>query len=419
MLQILQRTLACSLALLSGLSAQEVTRSAQIERERDQKAANLKPDEVSPLERRLRDFKDQKYLEKFGAGYHGFRAKVGNMVTGGGFAIGPEYYREGLRDGLVNFRASAQFSTRGYQKYETDVSLPSLAGGRLFVDVFGSHRNYGSLQYYGTGPKTRKEFRSDYRLEDTSFDGLVGVQPVKYLKLGGSTGYLWTNVGPGTDSRFASAETVFSPAVAPGIDRQTNYWRNGVFAQFDYRDDPKGTKQGGNYVMQYSWFHDDKLGIYSFRRLDIDLQQYIGILNRTRVFVLRAKTTLTDTDRNERIPFYLQPVLGGSDDLRGFRPFRFSDRNSLVLNGEYRWEIFSGLDGAIFADAGKVFPRRGLLNFRDLESSVGFGLRFNAHNATVVRVDVAFSHEGFQVWFKFNDVFQHRRFGTSIGQPVY
>jgi hypothetical protein len=40
-------------------------------------------------------------------------------------------------------------------------------------------------------------------------------------------------------------------------------------------------------------------------------------------------------------------------------------------------------------------------------------------NATFIRVDVGFSHEGFQVWFKFNDVFNSRRYGTTTGQPVY
>jgi outer membrane protein assembly factor BamA len=143
------------------------------------------------------------------------------------------------------------------------------------------------------------------------------------------------------------------------------------------------------------------------------------LFNKTRVLALRAKTTMTDTDRNQLVPFYLQPIIGGSDDLRGYRPFRFNDRNSLVMNAEYRWEIFSGLDGAIFADAGKVAPRRGLVNFKDLESDVGFGLRFNARNRTFIRLDVGFSHEGFQVWFKFNDVFLPKRFGTSAGQPVY
>ena len=178
-------------------------------------------------------------------------------------------------------------------------------------------------------------------------------------------------------------------------------------------------KSGGNYVVQYSWFHDQRNDRLGFRRLDIELQKFIPFLNKTRVIALRAKTTLTDTDDDEQIPFYLQPILGGSDDLRGYRFFRFSDRNSMVMNAEYRWEIFSGLDGAIFADAGKVFPRRGMLNFRDLESSAGVGLRFNARNATFMRLDVAFSQEGFQLWIKFNDIFLSRRFGTSTGQPVY
>jgi outer membrane translocation and assembly module TamA len=91
----------------------------------------------------------------------------------------------------------------------------------------------------------------------------------------------------------------------------------------------------------------------------------------------------------------------------------------MVMNAEYRWEIFSGLDGAIFTDAGKVFPRRGMLNFRDLEYSAGFGLRFNARNATFIRLDAAAGPEGFQLWIKFNDVFLSRRFGTSTGSPVY
>jgi outer membrane protein assembly factor BamA len=416
------KSLLAPLLLLSiALNAQSPnTRAAVIEKEREAKAAKLEPDEVNAIERRLRMFKDAKYLERSATGYNGLRVKLGNMVTGGGFALGPEYFREDLMHGNLTTRASAQFSTRGYQKYEAQAVLPRLANGKVSLEGMASHRNYASLQYYGTGPDRRKDFRANYRLEDTSTDGILAIEAVRGVKFGASLGYLWTNVGPGNDSRFASAGTVFSSAAAPGIDHQTNFLRNGFFAQYDYRDNSLGmAKSGGNYVMQYSWFHDQKLDRYSFRRMDIELQQFIPLLNKTRVIALRAKTTLTETDRNEQIPFYLQPILGGSDDLRGYRFFRFSDRNSMVMNAEYRWEIFSGLDGAVFADAGKVFPRRSMLNFRDLESSVGFGLRFNARNATFMRLDVGFSQEGFQVWIKFNDVFLARRFGTTTGQPVY
>ena len=417
----MQSYLASLLLLAASLHAQDPnSRTAVIEKERDAKAAKLEPDEVTPAEKRLRMFKDAKYLERLAAGYNGLRVKIGNMVTGGGFAIGPEYFREDLLRGNLTTRASAQFSTRGYQKYEAQAILPRIANGKVSLEGIASHRNYASLQYYGTGPQRPKDLRTNYRLEDTSVDGILAVEPQRGVKFGASLGFLWTNVGPGNDERFASAETVFSPSVAPGIDEQADYLRNGFFAQYDNRDDPLGmAKSGGNYVVQYSWFHDRRNDRLGFRRLDIELQKFIPFLNKTRVIALRAKTTLTETDADEQIPFYLQPILGGSDDLRGYRFFRFSDRNSMVMNAEYRWEIFSGLDGAIFADAGKVFPRRGMLNFRDLESSAGVGLRFNARNATFMRLDVAFSQEGFQLWIKFNDIFLSRRFGTSTGQPVY
>jgi outer membrane protein assembly factor BamA len=396
------------------------SRAGVIEKDRDAKAEKLEPDDVTSAERLLRTVKDAKYLERIAMGYNGLRVKIGNMVTGGGFAVGPEYFREDLLQGRLTARASAQLSTRAYQKYEAQALLPRLANGKLSLEGMASHRNYASLQYYGTGPERPKGLRTNYRLEDTSIDGIIAVEPVRHVKLGASLGYLWTNVGPGTDDRFSSTETIFGPDLAPGIDQQTNFLRNGVFAQYDYRDNALGmAKSGGNYIFQYSFFHDQKLQRFNFRRMDVELQQFIPFLNKTRVIALRAKTTLTETDRNEQIPFYLQPILGGSDDLRGYRFFRFSDRNSMIMNAEYRWEIFSGLDGAVFADAGKVFPRRGMLNFRDLESSVGAGLRFNARNATFMRFDIAFSQEGFQLWIKFNDVFLSRRFGTSTGQPVY
>jgi outer membrane protein assembly factor BamA len=151
----------------------------------------------------------------------------------------------------------------------------------------------------------------------------------------------------------------------------------------------------------------------------VNLEQYIGLFNRRRVFALRARTTLTDAAAGQVLPFYMQPVLGGSDDLRGFRPFRFADQNMLNLTAEYRWEVFSGLDMAIFFDAGKVFPTHGQLNFSHLEGCGGFGLRFNVLDRTFIRMDFGWSREGFQVWFKFNDVFKPRPLGTAGAQPIY
>jgi outer membrane protein assembly factor BamA len=395
------------------------TRTEELEEQRSEHQKQLAPEKNTTAEQFLVRFKDDKILERISYGYNGLRAKVGGLVTGGGFALGPEYFREDLRGGSVVVRAGAQISFKNYEKGEAQLTLPKLLGGKVFLDTHATHRNYPGINYYGPGPDSSKDGRANYRLEDTAFDAALGVSPVRSIKLGGAVGFLAVNVGPGTDERFASAEEIYSPAQAPGIDRQTNFLRYGAFGQFDFRDNPLGPKHGGNYVVQYTRFEDRDLGSHDFNLLDVDLQHYIGFFNRTRVIALRAHTRLTDSRADQTVPFYLQPVLGGSDDLRGFRPFRFSGNNSLLLSAEYRWEIFSGCDGALFVDGGKVFRRRGELNLRNLESSVGFGLRFNARNRPFTRLDVAFSHEGFQVWFKFNDIFQQRPLGTSDSQPIW
>ena len=77
----------------------------------------------------------------------------------------------------------------------------------------------------------------------------------------------------------------------------------------------------------------------------------------------------------------------------------------MVLNGEYRWELTTGVDMALFADAGRVFHDWRDIGFGDLERYYGFGFRFHSQNAVVLRIDTGFSREGFQVWLKFNNVF--------------
>ena len=414
----LSHLVVCLLLSVPHLFGQMDSRAAEIQREREQQREEVEPQDMKKVEKAVFEIEEKRLIQRFQYGWNGLRLKVGSLPAGSGFAAGPEYHRDELFSGQMSFRTSAELSTRLYQKYALVVSLPKLLHERLFVDLRSVHRNYPQVNYYGPGAGSLKGNRTNYRLEDTAMDANLGVRPWRWLKLGGSAGYVWTNVGPGTDSRLTSSEELFTAVQAPGIDRQTNFFRYGSFAQLDYRDDPLGPKSGGNYIAQYSWYKDRGLNLYDFRRLNVNLEQYIPLFNKRRVFALRARTALTDTDAGGLVPFYMQPLLGGSEDLRGFRQFRFSDNNMLSLTAEYRWEAFSGLDMAIFYDAGKVFPKRSDLNLRNLERSYGFGLRFNVLNRTFIRTDFAWSREGFQVWFKFYDVFRQRPLGTAGSQPI-
>ena len=387
------------------LSAQVDSRAAEIEAARDRKAQALEPDTPTPTEQKLVTIRDKKVLERITAGIAGFRVKLGGLASGSGFAVGPEYLRRDLWNRRALFRGAAQASLRRYQKYDLQFSVPPVSRGAYFLELLAVHRDYPQTGYYGPGPDSKKVARSNFRLEDTQWNGTFGVRPVPHLNLAATAGYLLVNVGPGTSGEYVSSEQSFTPAEAVGIDRQADFFRSGFYAQYDYRDNPGGPRSGGNYFVEYNNYSDRTRGLHDFERLDIEVQQYIPFFNKRRVIALRGRSSLTFADDGQRVPFYLQPVLGGSDDLRGFRPFRFYDDNLIVVNGEYRWETFSGLDMAVFADAGKVFPRRAQWNFKDVEGSVGFGLRFNVRNNVFLRTDVGFSHEGFQVWIKFNNIF--------------
>jgi hypothetical protein len=128
-------------------------------------------------------------------------------------------------------------------------------------------------------------------LEDTAIDVTFGVRPLPRLReftIAGSAGYVWNNVGPGTNKQWASTEKVFTPAQAIGIDQQTDFFRYGGHAQFDWRDNPGGPRRGGYSLAQVSRYEDRKRQWHDFTRLDLELQQYLSFFNERRVIALRA-----------------------------------------------------------------------------------------------------------------------------------
>jgi hypothetical protein len=408
----LLRFMALAGVVATPALAQTDSRAAEIAAQQEEKAVQAKPDERNKVEKAMLWFREEDPFERFSTGWAGFRPKIGGLGPGTGFGIGPEYIRNGLLGGFVNFRTAAQTSFRGDRKFDLQLSAPRLDRGRYFAEFYAVHHDYPRMPYYGSGPDSNKTGRTDFRLEDTAFDATFGVRPFRHFSVGASTGYVLNNVGRGTDVRYASAETTYSRSQAPGIDVQSNFLRAGTFAQYDWRDNPDGPRRGGNYFVQFNDYRDRSFGLGNFRRLDMEAQQFIPVLNDRRVFAFRAKTALTYAD-GRPIPFYMQPSIGGGEDLRGYRAYRFRGDNLVAMNAEYRWEVFSGLDMAVFGDAGQVFNRKSDVAVRDMESDIGFGFRFNQRDKTFLRLDVGFSHEGFQIWVKFANVFKKGPVHTS------
>jgi outer membrane protein assembly factor BamA len=388
------------------LQAESVeSRREQIEAARTAKEGNLKPETPPKPQTTIERVQNSVAARLLSGQWNGFGVGFGQLVPGNGFAVGPEYRKSDLLGGKLALAIGARGSSNLSYMGRLDLSLPALFSDRVFLDFRTIHRDISEMPYYGPGPDSRKTGRSDYRLEDTEVELRPGFRPFRHFRAGLIGSFLAVNVGPGHSTRIISTERQFGPNVAPGIDRQTNFWRGGGFVEYDWRNKIGNPSSGGRYSAQYVRFLDADLGRFSFLRLDLDASQYIPLFNRKRVIGLHGASSLTTTNASQTVPFYVQPTLGGPDTLRGFRPFRFYGDNSVMVNAEYRWEASPLLDVVAFADGGKVFNRWEQWNFHRLQSDVGFGLRVKTQFRVAFSVDVGFSHEGFQIWFRANSVF--------------
>ena len=395
-------TLVCAVPLL----AQDPdSRAARLQKERLAKSQQLQPYQRSGLESLLFELKDRRIMERYQAGYKGFHPMLGGLATGSGFALGTLYRKTDIAQGVLSFQTSAQASFAGYQKYQLGLSAPALAKNRVFLAFNFTQNNFPQEDFFGFGSDSATEDRTSYRLETTEYSGTVGFRPVRKLELGGRGAIFNTNVGHGTDQRFPSTEELFQPDTTPGLDRQPHYQYGGGFAKYDYRDHPGNPRSGGLYEVEGGYYHDRDIGLYSFRRWRMEVQQYLPFFNERRVIAFRGKLETMSANSTQQVPFFLMPTVGGSEDLRGYREFRFRDKNAVVFNLEYRWEAFSGMDMALFGDAGNVFKDVGDIRLDKLKTSYGFGFRFNTEQSVFWRIDFGFSPEGMRPFIKFNHVF--------------
>src|SRR5713226_7835230 len=385
---------------LTALGGQTETRAAQIEKARRLKADRLHAVEESSFKNALHHVRLQNIFERFNTGADGFRVRFGGLRPSTGFALGPQYRGTFMNDSAL-FRTSVPASVRGAYLADIELQIPHLAADRIFLDLYSDRSYYPRLDYYGPGPESKKSDRTVYLLENTTLEGGIGIKPAEHFKIGLNGAFLLFNVGPGRTNDFPSTDQVF--AAVPGVTHQTDFVRGGAFVQFDYRDRPQAPHKGGNYIVQYSTYSDRALKQYTFGRVDVDLEQYISNFNERRVIALRARSIFTDSHRTQDIPFYVQPTLGGSNDLRGFPAFRFFDNNSTLLSGEYRFLLMTGVEMALFMDAGKVFHQWQQFNLRKLEKDYGFGIRSSTPGLASIRMDFGFSGEGLHVWLAFDN----------------
>ncbi len=405
-----------ALLLLPGsdlLMGQIQSRAQEIQSGRADKMAHLWLERESPLVQQVNTLVERGLLEgaQTGKGANGWQVVLGGMRSGQGMTVGLGYRRSDLFHDKLGFRTTFRGTVQLASLVDFELTFPKLQTERAFLNLYAKYENSPQIDFYGKGPDSSEGDRTSYRLETASVDVNAGYQLFGFLDLGITGAMVNVHTGPGKRRGVPSTDEIFDQVSAPGLGEDTYYGGFGGFVFFDYLDSRQGPRSGGLYGYRARQYTDIGLKKFSFRQIDLEAQQYIPYFNKSRVIALRALATLTFENSGNTIPFYSEPKVGGNDSVRGFNRYRFYGKHALVLSAEHRWHAFSGLDMAIFVDAGKVASRKADLDFTGLEISSGFGFRFKLNEAYFMRIDFAGGREGLRFMWTFSDIFKLKREG--------
>ncbi len=380
------------------------TRAAELRRQREQKATALERYKPGTAERVLLWLENSRSWERLLNPAEGVYPKIGTITPGGGLGLGAGYRKPGLLNDRAAFSSVAMASFKRYWLIDARLSFPELAGGRVFADVSAQAYDHQSESFFGLGSESRRDAHSGFGIRNAIGGGRIGVRLGPYASVGGGAEYLTPSIGRGRESN--ALQDRFTPAEAPGLDRQPDFGRYFAFAEVNTREPRGNPRVGALYGVRYERFDDRDFNAYNFDRIEAEVQQYLSIFNQRRVLALRGLVSSAVADEGQQVPFYLQRTLGGPDDLRGFRRNRFRDDHLLLLQAEYRWEVFTAMDAALFADWGKVASRRRDLDLKGLDHDYGFGVRFGTDNGVFLRIEGAFgSRDGKHFVFRFGNAF--------------
>jgi len=350
--------------------------------------------------------------------FYGFSPRVGTVTSGSHIAFGGAYQWQAPGEQPLDWEVSGLYSVRNYQRYEARIGRLRTRRRTFLLDPFGrritsefheryqkkpglaafadfSYFSFPAQNFFGLGPDSRREDRTDFALQGAAIEGVFGYQITDWLGTSVRAGFLQFDLDEGHDDRYTNTSVLF-PAI-PGLDRQPDFYRFSSAILADYRDVPIDPQRGGITGLHFAHYRERGGSDFVFNRFAIDVRQYIPVESLLSVIALRFFSSMDDPVGDAQVPFYLAATLGGGSALRGFSTHRFRDRNLLLLSAEYRVRLTETIEIAAFYDTGKTFSRSGDYDLRALQKAYGGGFRLKGGPILFLRIAVGHSREGTQL----------------------
>ena len=314
-----------------------------------------------------------------------------------GFAYGAMVAGQDVA-GLDAIGLEAYRTTRGREVLELEMMKVG-PGGMTILDL--EHKRTPTARFFGYGNGGDEEEYAEYSEER---DRLTLEHQLRLM--GGLMGGLGLDLRHSVvyDRQQSELWETF-----PGGGNYSSAWSAGPLASLTLHN-PVGAGFPGYVSCEASWQLSDH---GSFGNLTARLAEFAPIGRGATV--LGGHVAASRQLGLEDTRFTWRPTLGGGDDLRGYRDWRFTGRWMLWANLEVRQRVLtvSGEPGAylssvglvLFGDAGQVRDRLGGMRWERFHLCAGIGLRIMMSDNVVVRADFSRSPEGNGIILTFGELF--------------
>lgn len=443
----------CAVLSAAPAMAQETQFEADLRRERDHVAASCGAFDIKTIGGCV-------YTLATASPFH---VALGSLAPQNGFAFGlafAEHYtpneawrlswnadavaapsgawRSGVYMKVIHTPATAGIAVRPAGSPAPVVSI----GPRDFpvLDIVAQTISLQTVSYFGPPERSSQAGRAIYG-ERQNIIGASAAYPIggagrfaalRPALIGGVHGR-FVNIRSASDSSVPSLEQIYDEQAAPGLTDQRGFLelREGI----RFKPSALNGRLRFNYLVSAQQFRTSRETRASFNRWSLDLQHEIPLYrggsstgprafngpddcaqttgspacppvqwsrNRQGTIALRVLLDASTTSESNRVPFYFQPTLGGSDLngerlLASYEDYRFRGPDRLAFQESVEHVLWGPIGLYLLAEQGRVANRAGDLGFSGMASSTTLGVTLRAGGFPMVNLSFAWGGEGHHI----------------------
>lgn len=286
-------------------------------------------------------------------------------------------------------RAEALFGSSDYNDFDFEYEISRFLSDRGRLEIEATYGNLPDRTFF-FGNDTSFNDRSFFDREDFEAGIRYGYRISDRVLMAFNADYLRRKI---TESERSTDES--APPFPSEFLNTNSLFSTGALFLFDNARGVPRINRGYRFITDIQWSRSLKSNDFHYVNYRAEWNQFIPIPFLPDSRRLAFKTVLRKADAlgGKEVPFFENPSLGNSDDLRGFSTDRFRDSGSLLFTLEYRYPLWDFSDVVLFVDEGQVFNRYSDIGFKDFYTSYGFGFHLISSKGFAFRSEFAFSRE--------------------------